>query len=960
MILGNSLRINYITGLRSCTDTIIHVGKDTDYYNSIFLDRDMIVDSGATISVFCTMYISPNTRVIVRPGGTLIVDGGTLTSACAGEMWQGIEVVGDRTRHQNEANQGTVILRNGATIENAHCAIKTGLAGNEWLTAGGIVQCTGATFKNNRRAVEFLSYADTLASGNIGDNKSWFKNCTFTLNNDNLFLSRGLEFLNHVTLWDVKGVSFEGCTFENSTAGNTTDRKHGIYALGAGFKVNTLCNTLDGCNCYGAADTSLFAGFSTAVEIGNDGCPYTVTIDEALFGNNATGVFIHACDYATITRCTFDLSTNPVNTRNTLGLRLDNSTGFHVEGNSFTAAANATAPSRTGIQVRKSGYRDNSIYRNTLENLDYGIFVTDTNGSQRSGLCFTCNTFDDCTYGIYVDDDAIVSPDQGLKTKGAANVFTGSQASSFYNIGPWQTTYHYKAQQGHHLYQAVGVTLDSVKVGINPCPSTVCDNAGNITPVTNFAGLDGTGDTMPGISSGEAPDGTVVSHTPYLQDDDSYAALLTAIDNYYASVRRIMADSVENLPDLLAWHTAAGALATPYALTETAAAMGTPATAVSPMAAALTAGPSLTPQISQPELDNYAAFRALADALRPSSNNPAVNWPAASPAQINELQRIAEANTGRSSAMARGVLCFFFDICHEEEEESDTKSGAHSSKDPGIPQWTYWDLALTEPVYYPHSFALYEDTVLQGMTFRKSDFPMTAVNYHDVEVLLYEDSTGMYYWDNILQEPRVLYDYTAGPGDIYTVYPLMGDTMYQIRVSVDSVRIEIIDSQPLHVFYVTTSSVSHQDPPLFWTFDINGAHHARIIEHIGATGFLLPMETAFHDQYFVSLCEYVNEKLFYKPTDTIDCQEPYVYDIPEHEQPMVQLYPNPAANSITISGVAAITRVAAYNAQGQLMTVASMQGQTSYGMDVSQWPKGLYFLHVETETGTTVLKMVKL
>ncbi|MBO7491396.1 MAG: T9SS type A sorting domain-containing protein [Bacteroidales bacterium] len=72
-------------------------------------------------------------------------------------------------------------------------------------------------------------------------------------------------------------------------------------------------------------------------------------------------------------------------------------------------------------------------------------------------------------------------------------------------------------------------------------------------------------------------------------------------------------------------------------------------------------------------MDNYASFRALADALRPSSNNPAVNWPAATPAQIDELQRIAEANTGRSSAMAKGVLCFFFNICYEEAVEGEER-----------------------------------------------------------------------------------------------------------------------------------------------------------------------------------------------------------------------------------------------------------------------------------------------
>ncbi|MBP5497444.1 MAG: hypothetical protein J6X98_09790, partial [Bacteroidales bacterium] len=117
----------------------------------------------------------PSAKIIVRPGGKLVVDGGTLTSACSGELWQGIEVVGDRTKHQLAQYQGIVELRNGATIENAHCAIRTGLAGGAgYATAGGIIRAEDAHFVNNRRSVEFISYMDTLAGGSLGDNVSRF------------------------------------------------------------------------------------------------------------------------------------------------------------------------------------------------------------------------------------------------------------------------------------------------------------------------------------------------------------------------------------------------------------------------------------------------------------------------------------------------------------------------------------------------------------------------------------------------------------------------------------------------------------------------------------------------------------------------------------------------------------------------------------------------------------------
>ena len=80
---------------------------------------------------------------------------------------------------------------------------------------------------------------------------------------------------------------------------------------------------------------------------------------------------------------------------------------------------------------------------------------------------------------------------------------------------------------------------------------------------------------------------------------------------------------------------------------------------------------------------NYAEFHALKLALRDNvaandvavgANNHSplqpgghINWYALTPAQIAQLQTIAERNTGRASVMAKGVLCFFHGICYEDE-----------------------------------------------------------------------------------------------------------------------------------------------------------------------------------------------------------------------------------------------------------------------------------------------------
>jgi hypothetical protein len=47
------------------------------------------------------------------------------------------------------------------------------------------------------------------------------------------------------------------------------------------------------------------------------------------------------------------------------------------------------------------------------------------------------------------------------------------------------------------------------------------------------------------------------------------------------------------------------------------------------------------------------------------------DWTQLHEAEIAYLQTIAEATRGRSASMAKGVLCFFFDICYEDKIEEE-------------------------------------------------------------------------------------------------------------------------------------------------------------------------------------------------------------------------------------------------------------------------------------------------
>ena len=129
-----------------------------------------------------------------------------------------------------------------------------------------------------------------------------------------------------------------------------------------------------------------------------------------------------------------------------------------------------------------------------------------------------------------------------------------------------------------------------------------------------------------------------------------------------AAVRALLRDTLLDLPAVESWFAATPGLSGQYSLAETEYLAGESNALTLQGVSVLLATPE-----ERDEYDNYMAFNALKVALSGHLNGHA-NWPMATEAQITELQRIAEAGTGRSSVMARGVLCFFFNICYDDEE----------------------------------------------------------------------------------------------------------------------------------------------------------------------------------------------------------------------------------------------------------------------------------------------------
>lgn len=178
ILASNPVRTRYLKFCNYDDAQDIIIDEWTNWNSATVVGGNIIIESGNTLELSCLLSMPKGGKIIIKPGAKLIVDGGIITNSC-GYYWQGIYVEGDPELSQTFENQGALILENGAIIENARHAVLLRGVDHNWDYNGGIIQATDATFRNNFRNVGFGGYLDTLDTGELLDNVSFFTNCEF-------------------------------------------------------------------------------------------------------------------------------------------------------------------------------------------------------------------------------------------------------------------------------------------------------------------------------------------------------------------------------------------------------------------------------------------------------------------------------------------------------------------------------------------------------------------------------------------------------------------------------------------------------------------------------------------------------------------------------------------------------------------------------------------------------------
>jgi len=341
------------------------ISNDETWDFSIKFYQDLVIESGATLTVQCEVQMVPEAKIVVKPGGKLIIDGGRIgTDYFNKAPWQGIYVEGDRELPQTFANQGAVILQNGAIIENAVSAVNLHSYDEMWWTNGGIVQATNATFRNNRRDIAFVAYQNKNSSGTEINNISYLTDCTFTMDDNSLFETP----IQNVTLWSVKGVEFTNCNFSDTRTqlvyeGSEANARDGIYAYTATFKAL-------GCDFtnlkYGIYNTTV--GASHTFTAGN--CEFDCF--RGLYNNSAVNPNIYSNQFTVKPGYMFNGDMGSCS--DTYGLYVENSLNFNIHDNIFTSSG-TQAPycNSFGVIISNSGNTYKNLYRNTFSGFYNGI-----------------------------------------------------------------------------------------------------------------------------------------------------------------------------------------------------------------------------------------------------------------------------------------------------------------------------------------------------------------------------------------------------------------------------------------------------------------------------------------------------------------------------------------------------------------------------------------------------------
>lgn len=362
-----------------------------------------------------------------------------LTNVC-NNMWKGISMVLNPNSPPNPfANQDIYI--NNSTIEYAINALNVPYGVK-------VIAKNNTRFTNNTLSAFFnAAYYKNL---------SWFENCTFENNEEHLDPDHA-QYM--VKMLQNTGAAFYGCNFINNIPASLI-KKHGIYAYSSKFTVAGSCSNQLISPCpEGSIVYSSFSNFDYGVYalFATNGWK----VERTNFTNNNCGIYTSSGQAAKMLKNNFMIPSNQ--DPDPRGAYFNNSSGFHIEGNSFTCSA-VTHADEVGLYLRNTGPTQNYVYNNAFTNLFRGSVADGENrhATASTGLCYKCNDFSNNAYDIdIVRDDLVpltstygINRNQGITSSNNPSTNKDTlAASNTFSTTPYQYNIHNTNNPSNYYFQ---------------------------------------------------------------------------------------------------------------------------------------------------------------------------------------------------------------------------------------------------------------------------------------------------------------------------------------------------------------------------------------------------------------------------------------------------------------------------------------------------------------------------
>ncbi len=366
--------------------------------------RNIVVDSGATLTIKCKVAMPAEGKIIVKKGAKLFIDGGLVTGWNTAvntttlytywhqkkrSNWCGIEIDGDPNISQNinlttglDPYHGIVSVK-GGTISYARTGINSFLTTSKGKpilnTSGGITIVDSSLFLNNIYGIFQYDYQQSPCYNKV--TRTIFRATGYS--NDSNDYSR-----EHIKLYRNKGMVIFGCTFEADSAWSLTAGPSGsvakivgVYATDSQFLIDRHCATSP---CTPTSFNHLWYG----VYIDNFNPMYNGLVKNCVFlYNRDAGILSENADFSKAILNTFYISDTSAGAYMYKSKYYDiRNNNFH--GSNFTGYGVITLDSKEGAH---------EVYKNDFYDLNCGVQALDKNAGTTDGslgLRIRCNYFD--------------------------------------------------------------------------------------------------------------------------------------------------------------------------------------------------------------------------------------------------------------------------------------------------------------------------------------------------------------------------------------------------------------------------------------------------------------------------------------------------------------------------------------------------------------------------------------